>query len=125
MLNIDQLKYNWKKPFYKLIKDIKQKPEVISNLNLPTKNIWWYKGTDWFFLQIGSHLDINREFVTDELKYKLDTELTGDVEDYLQYMFKIYYKKHVIVTDGPMLFQRSNRIYFQKIIKKRKNGTKI
>lgn len=124
MLNIDQLKYNWKKPFFDLIKDIKH----IKSKNSFSRReniIWWYRGEDWYFRQNNYYLEINREFVTDELKYKLNIELTGDIEEYLQYMFKVYYKKHVIVTDGPMLFQRSHRKDFQKIIKKRKNGTKI
>lgn len=125
MLNIDQLRYHYTKPFFDLIKDIKRIKIIQRKGFFQTNIIWWYKREDWYFRQNNYYLEINREFVTDELKYKLNIELTGDIEGYLQYMFKIYYKKRIIVTDEPMLFQRSHRKDFQKIIKKRKNGTKI
>lgn len=44
MLSIDELKYNWSKPFLDLIRDMKYK----TNPNDPFK-ILWYKEDKWYF----------------------------------------------------------------------------
>lgn len=77
MLNIDQLKYDFEKPFHTLIKKLK-----IFYVNKQINQIYWYNMNDWFFYFINEHLIVNKRIIN--LMFETN-------EEYICFMFKKYY----------------------------------
>lgn len=77
MLNIDQLKYDFEKPFHTLIKKLK-----IFYVDKQFNEIYWYNMNDWFFYSINEHLIVNKRII--HLIFEINKE-------YICLMFKKYY----------------------------------
>lgn len=85
MLNIDQLKYDFEKPFHSLMKNTK-----VFYVDKSINQIYWYNMNDWFFYSINDHLIVNKRII--HLIFEIHKK-------YICFMFKKYYNfKNIIFS---------------------------